>query len=653
MVTTETKSTTQVKREIVRARAFLLAAFLLPLNTYWVGWMEAVTWAGHPTTYSLYFNTVLVLLALYAINELSRKVFGFAFLNRVELLLIYFVLNIGSTFVGHDQSQVLLSIIGHVHYYKGIESRYEELVMPNLPSWLVVVDESSLRELYMGNSSVWLPHNFLTWLKPLAWWWLFWLAMVAMFLGFSVLLIPQWARHEKLTFPLARLTLQITEPSLFRSHLFWLGFFIPTFVNTFNNLHALYPFVPEMHTHRLDLGAFGLSHPWSAIGWTPINFFPFAVGLGFLLPLDLLFSCWFFYWFWKAQRVLVAALGYPAGGIGNPPYQGEQAFGAYLGLATISIWVARHYLWQSLKINASAMNSQEFVVSPRWAWFLAAIGFFVLVAFSIVAGMQWWVAILFFIGYLFVSITVSRSRAEFGSPAHDLHHTSPGTVMVMLLGTKPFTPKTLTVTTLYYWFNRAQRSHPMPTAMEGLMLLSEKFGQGKPMWLATWLATLLGIPLACYLLLEPYYRLGAATAKVVGMQAKFGIGDMGCGWEAFHIFLLPWLSSHHQPNKGAFVFTVGGFLFSWLLHFLRMRFIGSPFHPLGYAVSGYWSMEMLWFPFFLAWLAKAMVLRYGSQTDYYRVSHFFLGLLIGDFVSGGLWTLYAMFLGRALYHFNE
>lgn len=61
-------------------------------------------------------------------------------------------------------------------------------------------------------------------------------------------------------------------------------------------------------------------------------------------------------------------------------------------------------------------------------------------------------------------------HAEFGSPAHDLHHTSPGTVAVLLFGTKPFSPRTLTVITLYYWFNRAQRSHPMPTAMEGLML---------------------------------------------------------------------------------------------------------------------------------------------------------------------------------------
>ncbi len=47
-------------------------------------------------------------------------------------------------------------------------------------------------------------------------------------------------------------------------------------------------------------------------------------------------------------------------------------------------------------------------------------------------------------------------------------------------------------------------------------------------------------------------------------------------------------------------------------------------------------MEILWFPFLLAWLARASVLRYGSQRDYHRISQFFFGLLIGDFVSGGL-----------------
>jgi hypothetical protein len=170
------------------------------------------------------------------------------------------------------------------------------------------------------------------------------------------------------------------------------------------------------------------------------------------------------------------------------------------------------------------------------------VGVTILLAFSIAAGMQWWAAILFFIGYLSVSVTVSRVRGEFGSPVHDLHFANPGSVMVQLVGTQPFTPRTLTVFTLYYWFNRAHRSHPMPTAMEGLVI-GEQLGHGKEMWRGLWLAVLIGMPAACYMLLDPYYRLGADTAQVGGAQRWFG-------WEAYNRYLLPWLTAGQKLNWG-------------------------------------------------------------------------------------------------------
>jgi len=650
MVTPQTPILGQIietaKQERVRLHTFIVAALLLPFNAYWVGWMEAVKWTGHPTTYSLYFNTVLALLALFVIAEVFRKLTGLVLFNRSELMVLYFALGVSSALVGHDQSQVLLSVIGHTHYFKSPSNRYEELIFPHLPNWLVVTDEAALRDLYIGNSSVWAKQNFFAWLLPLSWWWLFWGAMLAVFLGLGVLLVPQWVRHEKLSFPLARFPLYLTDKSLYRSKLFWWGFAVPAFVNTLNNLHVVVsPAFPMMHTHRIDLGQFITSHPWNALGWTPLNFFPFAIGIGFLLPIDLLFSSWFFYLFWKFQRVIVAALGYPTGGFGNPPYPHEQSFGAYVGLALLVLWTARHHLANALKEALKLTDPEKFLIHPRWAWILVSIGVAILIAFSIAAGMQWWAAILFFIGYLSVSVTVSRVRGEFGSPVHDLHFANPGSVMVQLVGTQPFTPRTLTVFTLYYWFNRAHRSHPMPTAMEGLVV-GEQLGHGKEMWWGLWLAVLVGIPAACYMLLDPYYRLGADTAQVGGAQRWFG-------WEAYNRYLLPWLTAGQKLNLGAISFTAGGFLFVWLLYLLRFYWIGSPFHPVGYAISGTWSMEMVWFPLFLAWLAKALVLRYGTFRDYYNISEFFIGLVIGDFVSGGLWNVYGTIVGREVYRFNE
>ena len=122
MVTPQTPILGQIieaaKQERVRLHTFIVAVLLLPFNAYWVGWMEAVKWTGHPTTYSLYFNTVLALLALFVIAEGFRKLTGWVLLNRSELMVLYFALGVGSALVGHDQSQVLLSVIGHTHYFK-------------------------------------------------------------------------------------------------------------------------------------------------------------------------------------------------------------------------------------------------------------------------------------------------------------------------------------------------------------------------------------------------------------------------------------------------------------------------------------------------------------------------------------------------------
>src|SRR5205807_1905164 len=122
----------------------------------------------------------------------------------------------------------------------------------------------------------------------------------------------QWTEHERLSFPIIQLPLAMTEErgALFRSRNMWLGFAAAALVDSLNSLSANYPSIPHLPIREIDLGSFLVDMPWRAIGWTPFCFFPFVIGIGFLLPLDLSFSCWFFYLYWKAQRVLTAAYGW-------------------------------------------------------------------------------------------------------------------------------------------------------------------------------------------------------------------------------------------------------------------------------------------------------------------------------------------------------
>ncbi len=88
-----------------------------------------------------------------------------------------------------------------------------------------------------------------------------------------------------------------------------------------------------------------------------------------------------------------------------------------------------------------------------------------------------------------------------------------------------------------------------------------------------------------------------------------------------------------------------------LLTVMRMRFLFWPFHPAGYALAVSFAIDYFWFPFFLSWLLKLIILRYGQIKGYQRAIPFFLGLTLGDFVVGGLWMIFGVVTQRQVYMF--
>ena len=80
----------------LRGRFFFTAALLIPLNAFWIIQSEVMRYAGHPTTISLFYNTIFWLCALLALNGLIGRVFPKATFSRLELLTLYAMLNICS-----------------------------------------------------------------------------------------------------------------------------------------------------------------------------------------------------------------------------------------------------------------------------------------------------------------------------------------------------------------------------------------------------------------------------------------------------------------------------------------------------------------------------------------------------------------------------
>ncbi|MCX8053733.1 MAG: hypothetical protein N3B12_07985, partial [Armatimonadetes bacterium] len=67
----------------------------------------------------------------------------------------------------------------------------------------------------------------------------------------------------------------------------------------------------------------------------------------------------------------------------------------------------------------------------------------------------------------------------------------------------------------------------------------------------------------------------------------------------------------------------------------------------GYAIGCAWPAIVYWSSFFVGWLLKSLIQRYGGATTYRRFRPFFLGLILGEFFIGIVWALLSGLLGLA------
>ena len=83
-----------------------------------------------------------------------------------------------------------------------------------------------------------------------------------------------------------------------------------------------------------------------------------------------------------------------------------------------------------------------------------------------------------------------------------------------------------------------------------------------------------------------------------------------------------------------------------LLHTMRLRFWWWTFHPMGYLVANAWGLQWWYMPFFVGWLAKTLVVRYGGLRLYQRTVPVAVGAIVGDLLVDNLWSVLAL-LARA------
>ncbi|MCC6444557.1 MAG: hypothetical protein IT210_14015 [Armatimonadetes bacterium] len=639
-------------RPSVSRRAILTGLLLLPLNAFWLVQMEMATnqslKAGgssgpYPSTFSLFANVVCFLLALTALNAWLKRAWPRWAFSQADLLVIYMILTIGTAITSVDFLDVLYPMLPHPARYATPANGWQALFLRHLPSWFYVADAKAVEGWYEGGENPYIWSRFLPWLIPFLAWGGFIVAMLWVMLCINTLLRRQWTQAEKLSYPVLHLPMEMTDPSgrLYAQKLMWAGFGVAGGVSLLNGLSFLYPGVPHIQVKAFDIGGFFPAKPWNAIGWTPISFYPFAIGLGFLLPADLLFSSWFFYLVWKAERIGSSLLGW-SDSSPSFPYINEQCFGGYAGIAALALYASRRSLGRALREAWAGVSDPEGPMSSRAALVGLAGGMAFLIGFFCVAGLSPWVCVAAFAIYFAIALAVTRMRAELGPPAHDLHNGGPDYILTAGLGSGFFWARDLSLLTWFYWFNRAYRSLAMPYQLEGYKLAERKGMSYRTVAVALVLASIVGTASGFWAFYHFGYRVGA--------EAKMAGHVIGFGWEAFNR-LNGWLLSPKGTDAPAVIAILIGVFSVLALNVLKLRFWWWPLHPLGFAVSGSYSMNTIWLPLIISWLVKVCLFRYGGLKAYRQALWFFLGLILGDYTVGCAWPIVGWLLGISAYSY--
>jgi hypothetical protein len=547
---------------------------------------------------------------------------------------------VATSLAGHDQLQILFATITYLPRRAGPGDAWTNSLLPHIAPHLLAPRGPALDDLFKGESTLYRADHILPWFGPLGWWSLFALLITWTMLCMTALLRRQWDA-ERLAYPIAEVPIQVllNSNSLFRQPMLWIGVTLGAVGQFINLCHAIWPTVPSV---PIGVQYFQFPDlPLRAAGAIPLCLFPFALGLSFLLPLQIGFSCWFFFLLARVEMIVATMTG-----LSEPnkfPYIAQQGVGATIGFALMVLWGARNHLRHVVRAAFGLVRGkdEDEPMSYRLAFFGFLGGCGLLVAFAISAGMQPLTTAYYFALLLAFVLVMARMRAEVGLPTFECYRAGAEDILTRIGGSGAWTKGDHGVMSLFYFLTRTHRQFPIQTQVDSYRLTRRA---GLPLSGVTLLimgASALGILCAFWAMLHISYETGFESAKFRG-PVLWAFGPEP--WRRMESLI----NTPTQPDPGS-VWAYGfGFVTVVMLGVMRSRFLEWPFHPAGYLASGSTGLFRLWLPLMLAWALKSLILRYGGLRGYRAALPFFIGLVLGEFSAGFIRTLLDLIFGLHL-----
>lgn len=583
-------------------------------------------------------------LIVVGLNQAARKLIPRFSLAPSQLMVAYCMIVVATLLSSRGLLGKLIPTLAMTPYYATPENDWARIIFPHLPNWFVPFDVTKhesqpVIDQYFQGITKGQPVPWRPWVTPLAAWYLFALCIFTAWACMASLLRRQWVDNEKLTFPLVRLPLELAfESSLsrfFGSPLMWIGFAIPAFVFALNGLHQIHPGIPELQLQH-PVNKYFTAKPWSDLSYTTIYLSFAAMGFSYFLPTQLLFSLWFFFLFSRAQDVFVSAIGKPAQAMPMYPtrlHMGYQIMGAYVVLQAYlmrSGWPHLKTAFRKAWTGDPTIDDSNELISHRLAVLGLAAATSGAIAWLIAAGMSPWLAVLEMTVYLFLVGTImARSVAEAGMMMCETSF-RPLDVIRLFRTTHSLSPQDLCL--LAYpdaAFVRDLRGNLFSPFLDALKIADGVHLRKRHLLGAMALAVLVVMTAGTVVhLYIPYtkrmltlYRYGSGNAHMLVADSVAAIQ----------------VADSYDLNR-PFNFGLGA-VFTLFLSVMRARYWWWPFYPIGFALSGSWSLIVFWFPILLTWVIKTVLLRYVGMGAYAKGQPFFLGMVLGEFFMAVLWTV--------------
>ena len=508
------------------------------------------------------------------------------------------------------------------------------------------------------------------WSRTLVFWMPLLLTGTVALLGLATVFHTQWARHEQLPYPITTFTRALLPDADGRlpflgSRLFWTGFLIVFGIQVNNYLVRWLPDVLVTVNTTFDFSSLTTLAPVLVRGAGNALFYPrfwFAVlGLAYFLPSDVSFTMAVTPFIYCTVFGTFALYGVPfrCGRMLGPSLEQSVYAGGYLAIVLMMLYTGRHYYWHVLRRGLFLESKEKVESYAVWGMrvFLACTVLFILQL--VLIGLDWQLAIVYTLLAFMVHVVISRMIAETGGFIIGTY-VYPCVMLWAFCGTVALGPRTLLIMFLVSTVLVSGPGWaPMPFFTQALKLADvSRVDVGR---VAKWgvviiaLSLLIAIPCTIYW----QYDRGAPSTGWPRATAWYSFENMVeikqrlRGQEMLETAesLSGWSRlAHLSPDWGQLSAFLIALTIALGLGLGRLRFTWWPLHPMAFVFLGGFPAIYHWFSFFVAWVIKMIVAKYGGARLYQQLKPLMIGIIagsvVGDFVPIVVGSIYYFTTGQ-------